>query len=98
VLAQHSFVNNAEGTGEFSIHSVVHDWSLYNIIDDQAREQLCVRAIRMVAESISSSEDPGDLQVARKLLPHTRMAVSRHIKMREVANLELKLHQVASFM
>jgi tetratricopeptide (TPR) repeat protein len=52
----------------------------------------------MVAESILSSEDPGDLQVARKLLPHTRMAASRYIKMKELANLELKLHQIASFM
>jgi hypothetical protein len=98
VLAQYSLVSNAEGTGEFSIHAVVHDWSLYNITDDQAREQLCVRAICMVAESIPSSEDPGDLQVARKLLPHTRMAASRYIKMKELANLELKLHQIASFM
>jgi hypothetical protein len=76
VLAQYSLVNNTEGTGEFSIHPVVHDWSLYNIVDDQAREQLCVRAICIVAESILSSEDPGDLQVARKLLPHARMAAS----------------------
>jgi tetratricopeptide (TPR) repeat protein len=98
VLAQYSLVNNTEGTGEFSIHPVVHDWSLYNIVDDQAREQLCVRAICIVAESILSSEDPGDLQVARKLLPHARMAASRYIKMREVANLELELYQVASFM
>jgi hypothetical protein len=96
VLAYYSLLNNTEGTGEFSIHPVVHDWSLYNIVDDQAREQLCVRAICIVAESILSSEDPGDLQVARKLLPHARMAASRYIKMREVANLELELYQVAS--
>jgi tetratricopeptide (TPR) repeat protein len=98
VLAQYSLVKNTEGTCEFSVHAVVHNWSLYNIFDDQAREQLCVRAIRMVAESIPSSEDPDDLQAARKLLLHARMAASRYIKMREVVNLELQLYQIASFM
>ncbi|GAB7336824.1 hypothetical protein MBLNU13_g11329t2 [Cladosporium sp. NU13] len=39
VLAQYSLVNKTEGAGDFSIHAVVHDWSLYNIVDDQAREQ-----------------------------------------------------------
>jgi len=98
VLAQYSLVNKTEGMSSFSIHAVVHEWSLYNIVDDRAREQLCVRAIRMVARSISSSKDAGDLQAARKLLPHTRMAARRHVKMREVADLQLELHQVAHFM
>jgi hypothetical protein len=89
VLAQYSLVNNTEGMGYFSIHAVVHDWSLYNIVDDQARERLCVQAIRMVAESIPPSKDLGDLQAARKLLPHARTTATRHIKMREVANLPL---------
>ena len=98
VLAQYSLVNSSEGTNKFSIHAVVHDWSLYNIVDDQAKERLCVQAIRMVAESIPSPKDAGSLQTARKLLPHARMAAMRHAKMREVANLELELHQVACFM
>jgi tetratricopeptide (TPR) repeat protein len=98
VLAQYSLVNKTEGMSSFSIHAVVHEWSLYNIVDDRAREQLCVRAIRMVAKSIPSSKGAGDLQAARKLLPHARMAATRYVKMREVANLELELHQVAYFM
>jgi tetratricopeptide (TPR) repeat protein len=52
----------------------------------------------MVVESIPSSEDPGNLQAARKLLPHARMAASRYNKMRGVANIELELHQIAYFM
>jgi tetratricopeptide (TPR) repeat protein len=98
VLVQYSLVNQSEGTGSFSIHAVVHDWSLYNIVDDQTKEQLCVRAIRIVAESIPPTKGAGDMRAARKLLPHARMAATRHVKMREVANLELKLHQVAYFM
>jgi tetratricopeptide (TPR) repeat protein len=98
VLVQYSLVNQSEGTGSFSIHAVVHDWSLYNIVDHQTKEQLCMRAIRMVAESIPPTKDAGDMRAARKLLPHARMAATRHVKMREVANLELKLHQVACFM
>jgi tetratricopeptide (TPR) repeat protein len=98
VLAQYSLVNKTEGMSSFSIHAVVHEWSLYNIVDDGAREQLCVRAIRMVAKSIPSPKDAGDLQAARKLLPHARMAARRHVKMREVADLQLELHQVAYFM
>jgi tetratricopeptide (TPR) repeat protein len=98
VLAQYSLVNKTEGMGNFSIHAVVHEWSLYNIVDDQARERLCVRAICMVAENIPSSKDPGDLHAARKLLPHARMAATRHVKIREVANLERELHGVAYFM
>jgi hypothetical protein len=92
VLAQYSLVNNIEGTDGFSIHSVVHEWSLYNVIDNQARERLCMQAIRMVVKSIPSSKDPGDLQAARKLLPHARTAVTRYNKMREVGNLELELY------
>jgi tetratricopeptide (TPR) repeat protein len=98
VLAQYSLVNKTEGMSSFSIHAVVHEWSLYNIVDDGAREQLCVRAIRMVAKSIPSLRDSGDLQAARKLLPHARMAARRHVQMREVADLQLELHQVAYFM
>jgi tetratricopeptide (TPR) repeat protein len=98
VLAQYSLVNKTEGISRFSIHAVVHEWSLYNIVDDGAREQLCVRAIRMVAKSIPSSKDAGHLQTARELLPHARMAATRHVKMREVAKIELELHQVANFM
>jgi tetratricopeptide (TPR) repeat protein len=98
VLAQYSLVNKTEGMSSFSIHAVVHEWSLYNIVDDRAREQLCVRAIRMVAKSVPTTKDAGDLQAARKLLLHTRMAARRHVKMREVANLQLELHRVAYFM
>jgi tetratricopeptide (TPR) repeat protein len=98
VLAQYSLVNNNEGWGNFSVHAVVHKWSLYNIVDDQARERLCVRAISMVAKSIPLSHDLDDLQAARRLLPHARMVATRHNRMREVAQLELELHQVADFM
>jgi tetratricopeptide (TPR) repeat protein len=98
VLAQYSLVNNTEGISNFSIHAVVHEWSLYNIVDDETKEQLCERAICIVAESIPPTKDAGDMQAARKQLPHARMAATRHVKMREVANLELKLHQVAYFM
>jgi tetratricopeptide (TPR) repeat protein len=52
----------------------------------------------MVTESIPGSRDAGDLQAARKLLPHARMAARRHIKMREVASVEHELHQVADSM
>jgi tetratricopeptide (TPR) repeat protein len=98
VLAQYSLINNMERTGSFSIHAVVHDWSLYNIIDDAAREKLCVQAIRMVAESIPSTKYAFDKQVARKLLPHARTAATRHFKMREVTGLERELHEIACFM
>jgi tetratricopeptide (TPR) repeat protein len=98
VLAQYSLVNNIEERSSFSIHAVVHEWSLHNIINDQARERLCIKAIRMVAKSIPSSNDLGDLQAARILLPHARMAARRYNKMRGVANIELQLHQIAYFM
>jgi hypothetical protein len=98
VLAQYSLVNKTDGMSSFSIHAVVHEWSLYNIVNDRAREQLCVQAIRMVAKCVPSLKDAGDLQAARKLLPHTRMAARRHVKMREVEDLQLELHQVAYFM
>jgi tetratricopeptide (TPR) repeat protein len=98
VLVQYSLINKSEGTGSFSIHAVVHDWSLYNIVDDQTKEQLCVRAICIVAESIPPTKDAGDMQAARKLLPHARMAATRHVKMKEVANIEFELYQVAYFM
>lgn len=39
VLTQYSLLNNIEGASNFSIHAVVHEWSLYNIVDDQAREK-----------------------------------------------------------
>jgi tetratricopeptide (TPR) repeat protein len=98
VLAQYSLVNKTEGMSSFSIHAVVHEWSLYNIIDDQARKRLCVQAIRMVVENIPKSKDADDYQAARKLLPHARMAATRHVKMREVAALQLEIHQMAYFM
>jgi tetratricopeptide (TPR) repeat protein len=98
VLAQYSLVNNNEGAGNFSIHAVVHDWSLYNIVDDQARERLCVRAIRIVVGSIPLTKGAGDLRAARKLLRHVQMAATRHVKMREVANLQPELHRVARFL
>jgi hypothetical protein len=57
-----------------------------------------MQAIRMVAESIPSSKDSDDLKAARKLFPYARMAASRNNKMKEVASLELELHQIADFM
>jgi tetratricopeptide (TPR) repeat protein len=98
VLVQYSLVNRSEGTGSLSIHAVVHDWSLYNVIDDPTKGQLCVRAIRIVAESIPPTKNAGDMPAARKLLPHARMAATRHVKMREVEDLQLELYQVAYFM
>jgi tetratricopeptide (TPR) repeat protein len=98
VLSQYSLVNNTEGTGSFSIHAVVHEWSLYNIADDQGRERLCVRAIRMVAESTPKTQDASNFQAARRLLPHARMAATRYSKMEEVSGLELELHRIAFFM
>lgn len=98
VLAQYSLVNNTEGAGNFSIHAVVHDWSLYNIVDDQAREQLCAQAVRMVAASMPSSNDASGLQAAQKLLYHARMTGRRLTKMNEVTGLHLQLHRIANFM
>lgn len=98
VLEQYSLVYKTEGMDSFSIHVVVHAWSLYNIVNDEVRERLCMQAIRMIAESIPPSNDSEDLRVARKLLPHARMAASRHCKMREMTGLESELHAVASFM
>jgi tetratricopeptide (TPR) repeat protein len=98
VLAQYSLVNNNEGAGNFSIHGVVHNWSLYNIVDDQARERLCVRAIRIVGASIPPTKGAGDLRAARKLLRHVQMAATRHLKMREVADLQPELHRIARFL
>jgi len=62
VLAQYSLVNNTEGISNFFIHAVVHEWSLYNIVDDETKEQLCERAICIVAESIPPTKDAGDMQ------------------------------------
>ena len=98
VLARYSLISNMEDTGRFSIHAVVHDWSLYNLFDDEYRERLCVRAIRMVAESVPSSQDADSLQAAQWLLSHARMAARRHAKMNEVAGLHLELHKLACFM
>jgi tetratricopeptide (TPR) repeat protein len=97
VLEQYSLVNNSGETGRLSIHTVLHSWSLYNIVDERARERLCVRALRMIAESIPSSSDPDDLQAARRLLPHARMAATRYSKMEEITGIELELYQIASF-
>lgn len=77
VLAQYSLANDTESKSNFSIHAVVHEWSLYNIVGVQARERLCVRAIRIVAASIPTIKDAGDMQAARKMLPHARMAARR---------------------
>jgi tetratricopeptide (TPR) repeat protein len=98
VLAQYSLINNTEGRGSFYIYPVVHEWSLYNVVNDQARERLCMQAIRIVAESIPSSKDPGDLHAARKLIPYARMVVTRYNKMREVANIEIELYGIAHLM
>ena len=98
VLAQYSLVNNTEETGRFSVHAVVHDWSLFNIADDQTRDRLCARAIRMVAGSVPSSIDASGLQTAQRLLSHARMTARRHIKMKGVTGLQWELHKVAHFM
>jgi hypothetical protein len=98
VLAQYSLVDNTEDTARFSVHAVVHDWSLYNIADDQARERLCLRTIRIVAVSVPSSSDAGGLQAAQRLLTHARMTARRQMKMKEVTGVQLQLHTVASFM
>lgn len=97
VLAQYSLVNNTEETSIFFIHAVVHEWSLYNINDDRARERLCVRAIRMVARSTPEADDQNDMEAPRRLLPHARMAATRHLKMEELISLAPELHQVAYF-
>ena len=98
VLAEYSLVNSMEDTGRFSIHAVVHEWSLYNIADDETRERLCVRAIRMVAASVPLSTVSIGLQGAQRLLSHARLAARRHIEMENVADLHSELHQVAYFM
>ncbi|KAK3613247.1 hypothetical protein LTR56_027995 [Elasticomyces elasticus] len=98
VLAQYSLINATAGGSGFSIHLVVHNWSLHNIAVREAREVLCARAIRMVAKKVPSSEDPDRLLVARWLLPHARMTASRHMRLLEMRDLEHELHVIAHFM
>jgi tetratricopeptide (TPR) repeat protein len=98
VLAEYSLVNSMDDPGRFSIHAVVHEWSLYNIADDETRERLCVRAIRMVAASVPSSTVAIGLQAAQRLLSHARLATRRYIEMEKMASMRSELHQVAYFM
>lgn len=97
VLAEYSLVNSMEDTGRFSIHAVVHEWSLYNIADDGSRERLCMRAIRMVAASVPPTSVAIGLQAAQRLLSHARLATRRHVTMEQVTGLHLELYQVAYF-
>jgi tetratricopeptide (TPR) repeat protein len=98
VLAEYSLVNSMKDKDRFSIHSVVHEWSLYNITDDKTRERLCVRAIRMVAASVPPSSVAMGLQGAQRLLSHARLVARRHVMMERVTGLHSELHQVAYFM
>ncbi|GAB7336818.1 hypothetical protein MBLNU13_g11326t2 [Cladosporium sp. NU13] len=95
VLAEYSLVNSMEDTGRFSIHAVVHEWSLYNIADDETRERLCVRAMRMVAASVPPSSVAIGLQAAQRLLSHARLAARRHIKMEPVTGSGESVHASA---
>jgi hypothetical protein len=51
VLAQYSLVNNTRETSNFSIHAIVHDWSLYHIVNDQTREHPTAQSFRPLTDS-----------------------------------------------
>ena len=98
ILAQYSLINASIGGASFSIHPVVHNWSLHNITDREVRGRLCAKAIRMVAKRVPRSGGPGSLIEARRILPHARTVASRQMRVIEVENLEHELNVIAYFM
>ena len=98
VLGQYSLVSATEETARSAIHPVVHSWILHNMVDAEVRQTLCVSAIRIVASNVPQVTGYSDIAGARRVLPHARMAASRHLKMQEAKGLENELHDIASFM
>ncbi|KAK5689955.1 hypothetical protein LTR17_026104 [Elasticomyces elasticus] len=97
VLSHYSLVvADVEGTG-FSIHPVVHAWCLYKIACIEVREQLCHRAVRLIVEMIPSSDSDSQQSVARRLGPHAKIAVARHLEGAEKKELEDSLNSVALY-
>jgi tetratricopeptide (TPR) repeat protein len=98
VLGHYSLVNPTEGSTAFSIHPVVHDWSLHNIKDEEAREALCARAIRIVANKVLLLGGNDQLLGAQALLPHARMVATRLEKQPGLTRLEYEIYVTAYFM
>lgn len=98
VLTQYSLINAVDGTASFSIHPVLHEWSLHNVPDQTTREQLCSRAIRMIAKRIPASEDTDRFSRGRRLLLHSRMAANRQRRLPAIKNLEDEVFAIACFM
>ena len=94
VLSHYSLViaNVDEG---FSIHPVVHEWCLHNIVLLKAKEHLCAQAIFMVAERVTFSKGKDELMVARRLVPHARTVARRHLRLEAKEDLAVHLHSIA---
>ena len=97
VLYQYSLVVSKAEQG-FSIHPVVHTWCLHNIAQMEAKEQLCGRAIGIVAGMAPSSTSADKMVVARRLVPHARVVAGRHLKLREIDDLTYELHTIADLL
>jgi tetratricopeptide (TPR) repeat protein len=98
ILASYSLATPDVQQQRFSIHPVVHAWCLHNIDGLEEREELCEQAVSLVVGMIPPSKSEEDMAVARRLLPHARMAADRHLEMAEYEGLEDESHDIAYFL
>ena len=94
MLSHYSLViaNVDEG---FSIHPVVHEWCLHNVVLMKKKEHLCAQAIFMVAESVPLSKGEDEFIMARRLVPHARTVGRRHLRLEANEDLAVHLHSIA---
>lgn len=97
VLAQYFLVNAIDGSAGFSIHPVMHRWTLHRIVDNKAREALCARAIRIVARRVPLVSGTGQQIRAEGLLPHARVVATRLEKETGVTGVDYDLYVMAHF-
>ncbi len=73
ILSQYSLITPAADTDGFSIHPVVHSWSLHNV-DSESRKTLREYALCVVARLASASKDDLSRDTARRLVPQAKAA------------------------
>ncbi|KAK3650355.1 hypothetical protein LTR56_006331 [Elasticomyces elasticus] len=98
VLCDYSLVvADDEGTG-FSIHPVVHAWCLHNATRAERREQLCDRALLLVAAMIPNYYGDRHWIVTRRLAPHAKAVAARHLESVEREGVRGCLRNIADFL
>ena len=98
VLSNYSLTMPDEQYQRFSIHPVVHTWYLHNIKGLEERQQLCNRAVSLVVEKVPLLESKEDMVVARRLLPHARMAAERQLAIPGNSGLKDESYHIANFL